>query len=61
MIETTALGAAMLAGLSTGIFKGLDEIEDKWHLDKAYHPSPNEYVETAIDRWELAIRKILTK
>jgi glycerol kinase len=60
MIETTALGAAMLAGLSTGIFKGLGEIQDKWHLDKAYYPSPNEYVETAIDRWELAIRKILT-
>jgi len=60
MIETTALGAAMLAGLSTGIFKGLDEIEEKWSLDKAYYPSPNEYVETALERWELAIRKILT-
>jgi len=61
MIETTALGAAMLAGLSTGIFKGLDEIQEKWHLDKAYYPSPNEYVETTLKRWELAIRKILTK
>jgi len=60
MIETTALGAAMLAGLSTNIFKGLDEIQEKWSLDKAYYPSPNEYVETAVKRWELAIRKILT-
>ncbi len=60
-IETTALGAAMLAGLATGIFKGLDEIQEKWALDKAYYPSPNEYVETTLKRWELAIRKILTK
>ena len=37
--ETTALGAAYLAGLATGFFKGLDELEQFWRVEKAYEPS----------------------
>src|SRR6266567_3969305 len=36
--ETTALGAAYLAGLTTGFFKGLDELEQFWQAEKSYEP-----------------------
>jgi glycerol kinase len=36
--ETTALGAAYLAGLATGFFKGLDEVEQFWKAEKSYEP-----------------------
>ena len=36
--ETTALGAAYLAGLATGVWSGLDEIRAQWTLDKLYKP-----------------------
>ncbi len=37
-LETTALGAAYLAGLGAGIFNGLGDIKDKWHRDRVYRP-----------------------
>jgi glycerol kinase len=40
--ETTALGAAYMAGLQQGLFNSLDEIAHKWQLDKEYKPSQSE-------------------
>lgn len=40
--ETTALGAAYLAGLATGFFKGLDEIERFWKAERVFEPAMNE-------------------
>ncbi len=37
-VETTALGAAYLAGLATGFFKSLDEIESFWQADRVFEP-----------------------
>ena len=37
--ETTAIGAAYLAGLATGFFKGLDEIEQFWRAERVFEPS----------------------
>jgi glycerol kinase len=37
--ETTALGAAYLAGLATGYWSGLDEIGQNWALDRRFEPS----------------------
>lgn len=37
--ETTALGAAYLAGLAVGVWGGLDDIRNNWTLDKLYEPS----------------------
>jgi glycerol kinase len=37
--ETTALGAAYLAGLAVGFFKGLEELEEFWGVEKAYEPA----------------------
>lgn len=38
IIETTALGAAYLAGLGTGLWNSCEEISREWELDKAYFP-----------------------
>ncbi|MBN2694880.1 glycerol kinase GlpK [bacterium] len=58
--ETTALGAALLAGLGTGIFKNLNEIKKRWRLEQIYSPDRSDYIEESIKRWHLAIRKIMT-
>lgn len=36
--ETTALGAAYLAGLQTGVFDGLDRIRSQWHVERRFVP-----------------------
>jgi glycerol kinase len=36
--ETTAMGAAYLAGLAEGVWAGLDEVTDAWHLDAQFEP-----------------------
>lgn len=38
--ETTSLGAALLAGLATGIWKNLEEIEERWRVDREALPDP---------------------
>ena len=37
--ETTALGAAYLAGLAVGFWKDQDEISKHWHLDRSFEPN----------------------
>jgi glycerol kinase len=39
--ETTALGAAYLAGLATGFFNGLDDIERFWRAERVFEPVMN--------------------
>jgi glycerol kinase len=36
--ETTAFGAAYLAGLAEGVWSSLDEVTDAWHLDARFDP-----------------------
>ena len=36
--ETTALGAAFMAGLHVGVYKSLKDISNKWVLDKKFNP-----------------------
>jgi len=54
--ETTALGAAFLAGLHAGIWTGKDDVAKSWRLAKSYSPSlgPEER-ETAMARWRMAV------
>lgn len=37
-VETTALGAAYLAGLATGYFRNLSEVEEFWRADRVFEP-----------------------
>jgi len=56
--ETTALGAAYLAGLATGFFKGLDELERFWKAEKTYQPRMNpERREELFEGWTKAVAR----
>jgi glycerol kinase len=39
--ETTALGAAYLAGLAEGVWPSLDAIDERWEIDATFHPEPD--------------------
>ncbi|HLE37010.1 MAG TPA: glycerol kinase GlpK, partial [Candidatus Acidoferrales bacterium] len=55
--ETTALGAAFLAGLEAGVWRGLDEIEQLWSPDRVFEPAQNRaYAETAYAGWKKAVQ-----
>jgi glycerol kinase len=56
--ETTALGAAYLAGLSTGIFLGTDELGNLWQAERRFEPAlaPSHAAEL-MARWEHAVRQ----
>jgi glycerol kinase len=54
--ETTALGAAYLAGLAVGMWKSLHEIESSWQLDRVFEPHMSEQQrEKNIKGWKIAI------
>ena len=38
LVETTALGAAFLAGLGTGVWSSTDDLRETWQLDRVLHP-----------------------
>ena len=60
--ETTALGAAYLAGLAVGFWKDLDEIKQQWQVDRTFDPVPdNEEIAAAKQGWADAVRRTLTK
>ncbi|PKK96796.1 MAG: glycerol kinase [Tenericutes bacterium HGW-Tenericutes-3] len=55
--ETTALGAAYLAGLATGYWKSKDEIKSSWKLEKLFSPKmPEDVRRKNIKGWEIAIK-----
>ncbi|WKB51414.1 glycerol kinase GlpK [Eleftheria terrae] len=58
VIETTALGAAYLAGLSCGIYKGVDELSAQWQVERRFLPTmPRERARELMQRWEHAVRQ----
>ncbi len=60
--ETTALGAAYLAGFQSGMFSSLDEIGEKWSLAKSFKPAMNSSERTKrLASWKKAIARTLTK
>ena len=44
VIETTALGAAYLAGLAVGYWKDLEEIKQQWQVDKHFEPTAEQKI-----------------
>jgi glycerol kinase len=60
--ETTALGAAFMAGLQIGVYKSLKDISKNWQLDKDFTPKINaKNRKTLVKGWSAAIKKTLTK
>jgi len=55
---TTALGAALLAGLSAGVWKDLDEIRRHWTMERSFTPAlAREVVDAHLARWRVAVTK----
>jgi glycerol kinase len=58
VIETTALGAAYLAGLATGVYKNLDELSSQWQVERRFHPTlARDRAQELMARWEHAVRQ----
>jgi glycerol kinase len=54
--ETTALGAAYLAGLATGFWKNIDDIQNQWQADKTFAPAmDNTQRNELIKGWQRAV------
>ena len=57
--ETTALGAAYLAGLAVGFWESKEEIQEMWQEDKRFEPvKPKEDVEAGIKGWYRAVKAL---
>lgn len=55
VLETTALGAAFLAGLGTGVWSSPDELVDTWQLDRRFEPVDDVRGDGRYDRWTRAV------
>ena len=53
--ESTAQGAAFLAGLGTGYWKNLDEIKKIWEPDKVFYPQSDTNMTKVRKNWSKAI------
>lgn len=61
ILETTALGAAYLAGLKAGIFHDTDEIAERWRLDARFQPAMAAGArQKNLDGWTDALRRTLS-
>jgi glycerol kinase len=58
IIETTALGAAYLAGLATGFWDSIEEIKQQWQIDKKFEPQlkPSD-TEVMKGKWADAVKR----
>lgn len=60
VVETTALGAAYLAGLGAGIFSDLQEIEHRWQVDRIFEPTlAPDQVATRMACWDRAVKQAM--
>jgi len=58
--ETTALGAAFMAGLKIGAYKSLKDISKNWSLDKKFNPKmKNKIRKSLVKGWSVAIKRTL--
>lgn len=61
-VETTAKGAAYLAGLAIGYWKDINEIKSQWSIERTFTPNaPTEKVQQLIDGWNDAVGRSLSK
>ncbi len=56
VVETTALGAAYLAGLSCGVYAGLEELASHWQAERTFHPTlSRDRANELMQRWDRAV------
>ncbi len=58
IIETTAMGAAFLAGLSTGVWESLDQIQSMWQENRLFSPSLDQNkIDSLLKGWHKALER----
>ena len=57
--ETTALGVAFLAGLASGFWNNISDLNDLWKEDKSFNPNLKNDPKHIINLWEIRINKLL--
>ena len=58
MLESTAWGAAAMAGLSIGVFSNLDQLSQAWHLDRMFEPRMREDErQSHLNAWSTALQR----
>ncbi len=58
VIETTALGAAYLAGLSCGVYGNLEALSAQWQVDRTFRPTMSrDRAQELMAQWDHAVRK----
>ena len=58
-LETTAMGAAFLAGLAEGIWPSLNDVAAAWHLERTFRPDPNGGESVRYQQWRRAVERSL--
>lgn len=57
--ETTALGAAFLAGLQVGVFESIEAISDIWQVDESFEPSmAHSERRQLLEKWHRAVEQV---
>jgi glycerol kinase len=57
-VETTALGAAMLAGLAVGFWKNQEELRDSWQQERVFTPAaPGIWRDRLLQKWHQEVGK----
>lgn len=59
-VETTAWGAAALAGLHAGLFASMDEIAGLWRADARFEPKSTNRHQSGYIKWQEAVRRIMS-
>ena len=57
--ETTAMGAAFLAGLAVGFWKGLEELQALWQEDKRIEPNKSLKLSKNLEEWNRAVNAVI--
>ncbi|MCW2665367.1 MAG: glycerol kinase [Frankiales bacterium] len=57
VLETTALGAAFLAGLGTGVWSSCEELADTWRLDARFDPTRGVRDDGSHARWQRGVER----
>ena len=62
IIETTALGAAYLAGLATGFYASIDAIAEKWRCERRFTPSMDQVTrEARLKGWAASVQRVRSR
>jgi len=60
LTETTAMGAAYLAGLAVGFWKSVEEIRRQWGMERSFHPDGGANAGELISGWNKAVAACIT-